>query len=292
MNKISFGLAVLMAGVRAHKDLSFSSEADLLGGFKAWNCWTCKLVFSGTDRLMSTPAFEHFVQKVATKICEFKDFVEDGDVICPDITNQMRQPLFTALTKHILGGEHMCDEVFGLCKHPDIEEVNVKSVVERIMATKPASLANDDFVDNLYAKIAADTSERAVIKAVHITDVHIDNKYQVGAKANCDSFLCCRAESGPLGPDDVPAPEWGYPAGACDIPKKTFQSQLDYIVSEVKPDVVFWTGDNSSHNVWDNTQDEVIGYTETLTDMLKTAFKDTGITVLPVHGNHDTWPVD
>jgi len=26
--------------------------------------------------------------------------------------------------------------------------------------------------------------------------------------------------------------------------------------------------------------------------MIKDAIKDTDITVLPIHGNHDTWPVD
>ena len=116
----------------------------------------------------------------------------------------------------------MCDEVFGLCKRPDVEEIDVKTVVDTIMATKPASLANDDFVDNLYAKIAADSAEREIIKAVHITDIHLDMKYLEGTKAECDSFLCCRADVGMAGPGEVAAGEWGFAGGLCDLPVKTF----------------------------------------------------------------------
>lgn len=67
---------------------------------------------------------------------------------------------------------------------------------------------------------------------------------------------------------------------------------MEFVVSEIKPDVIFWTGDNSSHNIWDNTVEEVTQYTEIVTNIIKDAIKDTDITVLPIHGNHDTWPVD
>lgn len=67
---------------------------------------------------------------------------------------------------------------------------------------------------------------------------------------------------------------------------------MEFVVSEIKPDVIFWTGDNSSHNIWDNTVEEVTEYTQIVTNIIKDAIKDTEITVLPIHGNHDTWPVD
>jgi hypothetical protein len=38
--------------------------------------------------------------------------------------------------------------------------------------------------------------------------------------------------------------------------------------------------------------DEVIEYTTMVTDTIKDAIKDKNITVLPMHGNHDSWPVD
>ena len=49
---------------------------------------------------------------------------------------------------------------------------------------------------------------------------------------------------------------------------------MEYIANEVQPDIIFWTGDNSSHNVWNNTTEEVIEYTKTITDTIKDAIKD------------------
>lgn len=67
---------------------------------------------------------------------------------------------------------------------------------------------------------------------------------------------------------------------------------MAFVVSDIAPDAIFWTGDNSSHNIWSNTVEEVTSYTETVTNVIKDAIKDTDISVFPIHGNHDTWPVD
>lgn len=67
---------------------------------------------------------------------------------------------------------------------------------------------------------------------------------------------------------------------------------LDFVAAEINPDMFIWTGDNSSHNVWDNTVEEVTQYTIDITNMIKDRFDSTDITVLAIQGNHDTWPVD
>lgn len=121
----------------------------------------------------------------------------------------------------------MCNEVLGLCKSPVIKEINVHDVVNRILATKPSKIANDDFINNLYADMAADTAARETIRAVHISDVHIDTLYAAGSKAFCGSYLCCRDSYGEVGPGEEAAGEWGNDSsGVCDIPMKTFQSLL------------------------------------------------------------------
>lgn len=33
---------------------------------------------------------------------------------------------------------------------------------------------------------------------------------------------------------------------------------FEYIRDEIKPDVLFWTGDMSAHSVWENSNEEVI----------------------------------
>ena len=70
---------------------------------------------------------------------------------------------------------------------------------------------------------------------------------------------------------------------------QTFENMLNFVTDEIRPDMIFWTGDNTSHNVWSNTADETTMYTITVTTMIQQAFKNTEITMFPIHGNHDTW---
>lgn len=103
-------------------------------------------------------------------------------------------------------------------------------------------------------------------------------------------MLCCRAEF-PAQPGKNVAGEWGG-NGDCDLPSKTFENLMEFVVSDIKPEMIFWTGDNTSHTVWSDTAESVTRYTEVVTNIIKNAIKDTDITVLPIQGNHDTWPTD
>ena len=138
--------------------------------------------------------------------------------------------------------------------------------------------------------MAKSTEPRPILRALHLSDIHLDFEYTPGALSNCKEYLCCRADAGmPTKEGDIAAGEWG--AVMCDIPVKTFQSMLDYVVQDesVLPDMIFWTGDNSAHNVWDNTADESVAYTVKVSQMLKDAFDGKDVTIMPIQGNHDTW---
>ena len=54
-------------------------------------------------------------------------------------------------------------------------------------------------------------------------------------------------------------------------------------------DLILWTGDNTPHDVWEQTQSYNLNYTMLLTERLK---KFTNATILPTIGNHESWPVN
>ena len=193
--------------------------------------------------------------------------------------------MVAAITK-----DRLCTEGLKLCATPIIQELDLRDVVKDILKDKPAQIKDANFINNMYDEIAKSEQERTVLKAVHLTDVHLDLEYKVGTWADCDGFLCCREANGPPGPGQEAAGEFG--GYHCDVPEKTLDTMLEYIVTEVKPDILFWTGDNSPHNVYNNTEEEVTNYTIHVTEMIKARLGSTDITVLPVHGNHDVWPVD
>ena len=60
----------------------------------------------------------------------------------------------------------------------------------------------------------------------------------------------------------------------------------------LKTDFITWHGDNSGHNTWDNTDEEVLEYTTIITETLMKTLVNHDIAVFPNLGNHDTWPVN
>lgn len=88
------------------------------------------------------------------------------------------------------------------------------------MSTKPVNIRDDDYVNKIYAQMAADPNTRETFLAVHITDPHLDTEYTEGTLANCDGYLCCRTSVGyPKKAGEIPAGKWG--GYLCDTPRKT-----------------------------------------------------------------------
>ena len=83
----------------------------------------------------------------------------------------------------------------------------------------------------------------------------MDLYYKEGTNANCNMPLCCREENGyPEDPKDAAGP-WGE--YQCDTTPAVVKSMFEFMRDELKPDVLFWTGDMSAHSVWENSNQEV-----------------------------------
>lgn len=167
--------------------------------------------------------------------------------------------------------------------------------MKRVLSDKPDKIKNDDFVNQLYAKIAADPNPRPIRRSIQLSDLHIDFEYQEGSPVDCNFPICCR-DNGPemvAAKNSKPAGYWGdY---GCDIPERTIQNMFKFIAANqdtLKTEFITWVGDNSAHNVWSNTNEEVTKYTTDLTNDLKNALASHEIEFYPSLGNHDTWPVN
>jgi hypothetical protein len=67
-----------------------------------------------------------------------------------------------------------------------------------------------------------------------------------------------------------------------------------YIRDVIKPDVLFWTGDNSPHVIWKNTEEEVVSATFNISMMITEVFRPglSDVTIIPINGNHDLFPAN
>ena len=209
--------------------------------------------------------------------------------MCKGMVRQFLAPAWVIVPDWILTDLRVCNEMLHVCKKPELLHIDINEDVDSILAGKPDHIRNDDFVDNLYKEMSeSEDKERKVLKVVQMSDVHLDFQYTEGTISNCGDILCCRESSGwPYKEEHKAAGPWG--AHYCDLPVPTYQSMLDYMVEEIDPDFVLWTGDNSAHDIWENTSEQEIAYTIKVSDMLRETTKDREIQVYPSIGNHDVW---
>jgi len=81
---------------------------------------------------------------------------------------------------------------------------------------------------------------------------------------------------------------WGdYP---CNIPYRTANHMFYYIMTNLAPDMIVYTGDTVQHTVWDQPQSETIEISRWLTERLSFFFP--GIPAYYSVGNHDMAPTN
>jgi hypothetical protein len=104
--------------------------------------------------------------------------IEGGErSVCSGAVKMMADELLPAIAQGILSPQRICDEYLHLCPKPDIEELDVEAYVYKQLSEKPDIIKNNDFMDKIYQKIAADKNDRKTIKSIQLSDLHIDFKY-------------------------------------------------------------------------------------------------------------------
>ena len=161
-----------------------------------------------------------------------------GEVVVPE------------LLKSVLHPEYFCQRVAGFCRNP-YKVLHENDFISRVLKDKPAQIAQDNYIDNLYEEIKTDPEPRETVKVLHVSDIHIDFEYHIGKNANCGKPICCRIEDGPPATPADAAPRFGHPN--CDAPVEVAETAFEYLASldeSEKPDLIVWTGDNTPHEVW------------------------------------------
>ena len=85
---------------------------------------------------------------------------------CRQLVIQFGRPFVDVLQNHLLTRQRICDEILGVCNRPHITEIAVEDAVAEILENKPEAIQDDNFINNLYAEIAADTNERKTLNAI------------------------------------------------------------------------------------------------------------------------------
>ena len=193
----------------------------------SYTCQACDFSLMGVRKFVSNSWLEEMAVDSATAFCYF--FLplagySNRSRHCKPIIRQFLDPGIVALADYVITKDRVCNEVMGFCHSPTIRQIPIEEAVEKILADKPDLIKNDDFLQNLYDEVASSDikEKRSTIRAVHISDIHLDFEYKAGTIANCKEIMCCREDAGyPSKDGDIAAGEWGMPS-RCDMPPKTY----------------------------------------------------------------------
>ncbi|XP_059171988.1 sphingomyelin phosphodiesterase-like [Physella acuta] len=133
------------------------------------------------------------------------------------------------------------------------------------------------------------------LRFLHLTDIHLDMKYAVGAAVPCDEHICCRSDENATHSQDQSSASDSFKAGKygdyrkCDLPNTT----LDFLFSHLNSiqdqfDYVIMTGDIAAHDVYSQTRAEQLSHIIAL-DKLFSRYLPSKPVYYSV-GNHDGWP--
>ncbi|KAJ5050724.1 uncharacterized protein L3040_002597 [Drepanopeziza brunnea f. sp. 'multigermtubi'] len=248
-------------------------------GGLAGNCSKCIAALSvGKFLAQSVPTY---VPEAMISLCQATGF--QSNVTCkanysPGAYGAIWTQVLALANVPGLDGRYICSSLSTtFCPAPSTSPLNTTNLFPK---PKPA---------NATAPRASGTR----VKVLHLSDFHLDPRYQVASEANCSSGLCCRYSAAGTSPVIFPAPLYG--AYKCDTPYYLGLAALQSMgamtgtgTTHASPAWTIYTGDLVSHDRQSEMSREYVEYTETsIYGMLKSYIKGP---VFPVLGNHDSSP--
>ena len=188
--------------------------------------------------------------------------------------------LYAKLNSETGDMQALCSYNFGTCSAPPVILIDES----QYFSPKPAHASE------------VPTPSGNSIQVLHLSDTHLDVRYDIGSEANCSQYLCCRpfATNTDLHTTDhnpsIPASRYG--SLYCDSPPDLFLSTFTTMDQFFKRDEVafaIFTGDTISHDNDDQISRAYVEYEEKAT--YKT-FKAQlgGMPLYATLGNHDSLP--
>jgi sphingomyelin phosphodiesterase len=143
--------------------------------------------------------------------------------------------------------------------------------------------------------LAAPEPARETITVLHLSDFHLDPRFDIGSEANCSAFMCCRPNPVIAGQDPLnltysePASRFG--SYKCDSPPdlalSAFMSMPKFFnISDIA--FTIFTGDIVSHDTDSQLSRAYVSYEEEIT--LEIFEKFLPEAVYATLGNHDSLP--
>lgn len=106
---------------------------------------------------------------------------------CPGLINsQINQAMWPVNMGEMLSELNLCTFILQVCNQDKWKKLDVNKVVFDIVNSKSEVAKQNNFVQNIYNKLADNPPDKnKLVKALLITDLHLDWEYMAGVSNNC-----------------------------------------------------------------------------------------------------------
>jgi sphingomyelin phosphodiesterase len=249
--------------------------AEFTFGKKNMTCADCVKIENDFSAVMAGffAAWKPIMAEVCKEVAQTSTLTEDG---CNTIVGRYIPVIESSYSRLFIANHGLiCQFMMQKCTNESISRVDITPIMEQIYAGQPMPQPKTPTYRKNYT-------------ILQINDIHIDFNYYPGGISNCqEGLMCCRVNKTVIvGDDPEYAGYWGS-SGSCDLPQQTFEQFLSF-AKTLKPDYIYWLGDNENHEVDTITRDVNVNTTKYLATRLATI----GSKVYLAIGNHENNPID
>eukprot|EP01102_Stenamoeba_stenopodia_P022256 TRINITY_DN9203_c0_g1_i1.p1 TRINITY_DN9203_c0_g1~~TRINITY_DN9203_c0_g1_i1.p1 ORF type:complete len:593 (+),score=86.69 TRINITY_DN9203_c0_g1_i1:1782-3560(+) len=253
-----------------------------------WNCLLCQNAVALLQPLLDANfTDDKIIIPIATRVCEVieRKLPCEGKaackLLCEDVVPVFLRDIIAIALKSNLSPEELC-YVVELCPKPPPVGPPIPVNERVIIPSNLSDLSGQKTWDSWSLTTGTGTF-------LHLSDIHLDIKYQVGALTDCGLPMCCRAEYGMGTNKSNKAGFWGdY---NCDPPMALVNSMFDYLINlQPQPDFILYTGDDPAHDIWEQSREANLNIITIISEMFLQYFPN--IPVFSAIGNHESFPVN
>ncbi|WKX93157.1 hypothetical protein Q1695_010864 [Nippostrongylus brasiliensis] len=245
-------------------------------------CTACTAAIATMSVVVKWDKTEPVILEFAKVICNL--VAKQSWAICDGITTQFRDEFFYVFRQlSDRSSAEICGILLPECGDPNDPNQSGWNVA---LPPRPNGTMRNLLMRKKVKSAHQCGSEQRYLRALQLTDIHIDFEYEPGSEVDCGVLICCRKSEGVV---RKPAGFWGS-VGRCDIPYHTFKNMLEHINATDEVDYIMLSGDFVNHADWDYSKDEHVAALRNISSLIRQYFPAT-----PTYwaiGNHEGVPVN
>lgn len=182
-------------------------------------CEQCRAVVGLVGLVFRTELFHEIAENLIIMMCD--SVISNLDYYSPALCRPVtlffgHTVIYDVFARHLLRVDIFCSKYFNLCEVPTFVPLPVDNYINKLLSTKSTILKENNYINTLYDEMHRDNRLRETIKVVHLSDLHLDFDYVVGANSDCGMAMCCRSDDGEPASEAARAGPFGE--YKCDLP--------------------------------------------------------------------------